>query len=209
MVRALLAGRKTQTRRIVKRNPAGRVQFGGRNWHLDDPNAVRACPYGQPGDLLYVREAWRTSVCVDGKPAGVLETPGEGYGWPIWYSADDGTVTWRGSISGGHGFTTPGRYRHARFMPRWASRLTLRITDVGVERLQSISGMDAKREGAPVPAHIPEDGADLEWARGWYRLLWDDINGDGAWDANPWVWAISFDVIHANVDTVANEKVAA
>jgi len=192
MVQALIADRKTQTRRIVKptpgrqsewltaeginRVPHGEMVNGGWQMHHpragtevggvrvahDSPYGFIRCPYGQPGDLLWVRETWAAPHAYDHLPPRMIPQHAT-----IHYAATEerGGLLWRPSIH----------------MPCWASRLTLSITDVRVERLQGISGMDAKREGAPVPAHIPEDGADLEWARGWYRLLWEEINGAGCW----------------------------
>jgi hypothetical protein len=177
MVRALLAGTKTQTRRVAKLNAAGRVARGGRNWHADDPAAVCASPYGGPGDSLWVREtvglsaqlpvsAWQ-AVCADRfAPDGWLA-----------YRADDpaGRWCWRPSIH----------------MPRWASRITLRVTGVRVERMWDISEADSAAEGIPISLEgtvTQEFGA----GRRMYRKLWESINGAGSWVANPPVWVVSF-----------------
>ena len=145
MMRALLDGRKTQTRRVVKRNGAGRAEFGGKQWHIDDPNAVKACPYGTPGDLLWVRET-HGFVSPDEYVRPFDECnifyradyqPGEArYGnpgdWPVDEArGDNDCPKWRPSIH----------------MPRWASRLTLQLTDVRVERVQEISEDDVLNEG--------------------------------------------------------------
>lgn len=190
MVRALQAGTKTQTRRIVKlphMNPLGKWEpstFGGPNggrtregltvplqaciWHTRTGDSI-ACPHGQPGDRLWVRETWHT---VDGEHA--------------FYRADyqhdpigdrQHGVTWRPSIH----------------MPRWASRITLEITEVRVQRLQEISADDAYNEGtAEWAAETVRNGNKWPNIVRAYHGLWESINGPGSWDANPWVWAISF-----------------
>lgn len=179
MIRALLAGTKSQTRRLVKvgepdKHGQAYVRRGryatilhpteGFLWRpyagaelqpMPADRVARYCPFwlgeyehSEAPPRLWVREAWRTSVFVDTKPGSVLETAGNGYGWPVWYAADNGAVTWRGARDGGPGFVNPGRYRHARFMPRWASRIVLEVTSVRAERLQSITEEDAIAEGA-------------------------------------------------------------
>lgn len=173
MVRAILDGRKTQTRRVIKpvqpRDdgmwPAGR-----------DP--VPDCPYGQVGDLLWVRETWRTeSDCYNDLAPGELS--GEE---TILYAAD---ADWGSN-------RTVGRSRPSIHMPRWASRLTLRVMDVRVERLQAISAADAIAEGcAPVPLHSLDCDSISPVQE--YRALWGHINGRGSWAANPWVWVVSFE----------------
>lgn len=219
MVRALLAGTKTQTRRIIKPVRG----FEHHNickigmpyafdpwavwWHGNETDRVgclQECRYGKPQDQLWVREAWRTSACVDDRPGSDMEKPEKGYGYPIWYEADRGIVTWRGATDGGPGFINPGRYRNARFMPRWASRkFNLSILDVRSERLNDISESDARAEGIVmdnrgffyVPGSlltsIPTESK-FATARACYKALWESINGDGSWALNPPVWAISF-----------------
>lgn len=217
-VRAIQADRKTHTRRIVKlphSNPLGQWEstiIGGPNggatredetipeqgaiWHTRTGETI-ACPYGQPGDGLWVREAWRTSPLLDRmSPA---EMPVHPEIPPVRYEAD-------GAYSG-FGFD-PGRYRHARFMPYWASRIDLEITEIRVERLQEISEGDAEAEGIEPPrcekcgyTHLDcfvnmdhyRCGAKAPGsAVGLYRNLWESINGVGSWNANPWVWVIIF-----------------
>lgn len=184
MVQALLAGTKTQTRRRVKLTDSGRVKSVGsaKNWHLDDPDAVHACPYGPPGDLLWVRETFCDARL--GAAGRVL------------FSSDGDTACrWKPSIH----------------MPRELSRLSLRITEVRVQRLQEISEADAIAEGverrgeffghetwrdygdSAIAAMSPQES---------YRSLWESINGPGSWEANPWVWAITFETIHSNIDAV-------
>lgn len=208
MVRALLDGSKTQTRRVAKTEiTMGResilAPYRGRKYapayllpeHAAD--AVACCPHGQPGDRLWVREAFaivpRTAYACSN---GVQQTlrPDDPYdhdaaiyreGW----CRSTGGIRWRPSIH----------------MPRWASRITLEITGVRVERLQDISEADAVAEGTE--RTITGDGwrrycADREQeaagltpcatAAASYRSLWEQINGPGSWAANPWVWVVEF-----------------
>lgn len=161
MVRAILDGRKTMTRRVIKNVPeilmTGKAipELMGaykKAW-------VTTCPYGQPGDRLWVREKW---ACLDPtKRTRVL------------YAVDRGPkdYLWHSPI----------------FMPRWASRLTREITAVRVERVQDITEEDAWAEG-----FNDDDG--YSSARMWFMNIWDSINAKRGygWDANPWVWVISF-----------------
>lgn len=205
MVRALLAGRKTQTRRIMKPQPTEDTESRWPGWKwpsakcrsmVEIDKAACLGPYGAPGDTLWVKEAWRTSTAVDDKPGSILETPGNGYGWPVWCEADGVEHRHGGKAIGGPGFTDPGRYRNARFMPRWASRITLRVTSVRVERVQAITSDDAKAEGAPVDPSDPLCGRGSMAALSWYASEWDAINGKRApWSANPWVWVVGFEVV--------------
>jgi len=166
MVRAILAGAKTQTRRL---------------------GATRIAA----GDTLWVREAWRTTTDLHELSGGAMATlcvdAGYRTPWaPLHYEADGVRSEWpRGAL--------PGRYRHARFMPRWASRLTLRVTGVRSERLGDISAEDAVAEGS------------LHWAaalgtpwpsRDAFAALWNDVHGPGAWarDADATVSVIAFEV---------------
>lgn len=190
MVRALFDGRKTQTRRVLtplKREGGGYVMwpvYGHANGVLrrcgSGPLPDRAAPYAV-GDRLWVREAWRADVPWDALPPRDI-TPGS----LVLYEADAGK---RGHLM------TWGRYRHARFMPRWASRLTLLVTDVRVQRLQEISRDDAMEEGCRVSRSLSgPDPRDL------FATLWDSLHGQGAWEENPWVCAISFDLRPDNID---------
>jgi len=178
MIQALLAGRKSQTRRIVKLNMAGRIKRGSRNWHVADPAAVAACPYGIANDTLWVRETWRNDFI----PHEDGPEYGEGRHVGYLYAADPGEKgPWRPSI----------------FMPRQASRITLRITDVRVERLQEISAADCYAEGIerPAPGAIGSEKCGYDNARNGYRKLWESINGVGSWEANPYVWCVAFERI--------------
>lgn len=193
MVRALLNGRKTQTRRIVKyprwAEPGGEMDIYEAS---DDLLAVAKisgclakveCPHGVPGDRLWVRETFYSWVCRTYTPQGTHESE------QCVYAADGGTLMngakWRPSI----------------FMPRDVSRITLEITEVRVQRLQEISEEDAKAEGCDPWSFGQEQtmtsgerGAASPY-RGGYACLWDEINGDRAsWKSNPWVWALTFSV---------------
>lgn len=201
MVRALIAGTKTQTRRVVANvDPDGTVwrsrhrMEGIRSLTEAPPDILDWCPYGQPGDRLWVRETWnRTNP---GGDDGVYyyradtHFPASIGGGPIWSDA-----LWRPSI----------------FMPRAASRILLEVTDVRVERLQDISDADAIAEGIEtMPEHDKNarptgrtlglerwPGDEPHWGRPQdaYAALWESINGAGSWDANPFVWAVSFRVL--------------
>lgn len=195
MVRAILEGRKTVTRRLVDPQPPVGHQWHG--WIVESSNrkdegkaswaacegslahdAHRVhCPFGRPGDRLWVRETF-----VGGQNGTAIRYRATEPDWP----AGQGTHwPWRPSIH----------------MPRWASRILLEVTAVRVERLQDITEEQAQAEGAD-PIHL--DGLtasditalDLEWAdpatpyRNGFRRLWESLGGD--WDANPWVWVIEF-----------------
>ena len=146
------------------------------------------CPYGQVGDRLWVREAWRTSKVADElKPSNLA---GGGHS-PIWHEAQDDVPCHPSDF---------GKLRPSMFMPRWASRITLEITRVRVERLQDITEADARAEGC-APAWLDaydhttvHAHAQPTYKRG-YARLWGEINGDVSWDANPWVWVLSFTVV--------------
>ena len=142
------------------------------------------CPYGMPGDRLWVREAWRALRRFDSMPPLDIE-------WRsmVAYEADAPTGDYRQAPHG-----RMGKLRPSIHMPRWVSRITLQVTTVGVERLQDISEADARAEGAPELLSV--DGGYLEHPMGCYRdgfqHLWTSINGPGSWNANPWVWVVEF-----------------
>jgi hypothetical protein len=208
MIRALLAGTKTQTRRIVKPQPdlawmqtvsadglhrhgpadARPRQYEDGEWGWSIPGASLTgyrCPYGVVGDLLWCRETH--------------------YGWSAGYVRDGRIVDTRIDYRATEPDSPCGRWTPSIHMPRWASRLTLRLTDVRVQRLQEISEEDAIAEGWPKQV---DPGADTGGNGGpldWYRGLWNSINGPGAWERNEWCWCLSFDVIRANVDDVLRE----
>ena len=215
MVRAILAGTKTQTRRVVKwqrlsdSDGGKRRIFSDRDVDVADMNRLLSarqrhpcargfCPYGQPGDRLWVRESFMPMPIGDGR-------------WDIAYAA--GGLEAKFTAPAGY---NPMLYNYERWapsihMPRWASRITLEVTGVRVERLNEISEADCIAEGI--------DGFEFCGERFWrdylltdeeaqcspaltdprasYRTLWESINGPGSWAANPWVWAISFRRIDA------------
>jgi hypothetical protein len=206
MVRAILAGSKTQTRRIVKRTDTGRVKEPGahRNWHVDDPEAVMACPYGVPGDRLWVRE---TCALWASMPDGRLTIPDGAIPYkatdPEWDAILRDMEVIRNASCGRaveHGNWSLVSPIH---MPRWASRITLELTDVRVQRLQEISEADARAEASGSLVD-PKVGALWSFQHGDARAIgksarncfpsaWDWINGKRApWDSNPWVWALTF-----------------
>lgn len=189
MVRVILDGCKTMTRRVVKLR-AGESAHEGDDGSLhavanttggDCIERVIQCPYGVPGDLLWVRETWASDV--DGCPAGLS------------YRADHLDPR-------GDGPANPMRWRPSIFMPRWASRLTLRIMSVSVERVQEITEEDARAEGAPRShqgdrPHFSRHPMPNDTHRLGFVHIWDSINaGRGfGWDTNPWVWVIGFEVV--------------
>ncbi|HEY1772487.1 MAG TPA: hypothetical protein VGH91_04765 [Gammaproteobacteria bacterium] len=182
MVRALLAGQKTQTRRALRYQPKG---YNGRYFVMDDDlpeawqdcdNIVELCPHGQVGDLLWVRETWAAPHAYDHLPPRLIPQEANIH---CLASEERGGLMWRPSI----------------FMLRWASRLTLPIKSVRVEQLNDISEADAKAEGRTLEL-LHHD---------YFPATWEEIHGDGAWRLNPWVWVIEFEVIKSNVDQVLKE----
>jgi len=235
MVRAILDGRKAQTRRVMKVQPwpdalvtvehyhqyvidrhgdmqPGKEIFGA---HWDDGERGLRCPYGAPGDTLWVRETWcahwgappydapQSYRIVTGyelppikQENGDLYQPAPSDIMTVWYGAQGDKpphMKWKPSIH----------------MPSWALRITLRITDIRVERLQNIEGQhpsesDAIAEGVRAIHH--GDGQyyysafrDEPHPKNWcdpadaFHELWNHINGPGAWDNNPWVWVVAFE----------------
>lgn len=250
MVRAILAGTKTQTRRAVKpvgndeaivmldhgkgwcpyRSNDGEGSFHtvkrGGEYYLEQTPVE--CPYGKPGDRLWVRETWRIgawnendgTLCIDYRDGPrkewidipeIADPDGDVFRRYWEQSSDDaeraglkcdeeGKYTWEPGQS-------PCRWRPSIHMPRWASRITLEIVNVRVERLQDISEADAISEGITTiwPDGPRADGGPNHYtikvdycsynaptATGVYAMLWDVINGPGSWAANPWVWVVEF-----------------
>lgn len=208
MVHAILEGRKTQTRRVVKPQPPseatsagvmsapGRDHDGEWSWLSGDPKDCDSwgfvgdefrCPYGQPGDRLWVRETHAPQADC----------------WGAWERAlrgerirqDELTIHYAADYSHDERPFIE-KWRPSIHMPRWASRITLEITGVRVDRLRDISEDDAIAEGierdtgmwrhygCPTQAWIH--------SRDSYRSLWESINGPGSWEANPWVWVVEF-----------------
>ena len=198
MVRAILAGRKTETRRIVKPQPVLGVMSDDSQKRFEmftgDSNPVgmtyKGCrydpwpqcfiklesPYGKPGDVLWVREKWKKNELF--------------IGWPYHYYADNDT------------FTRPDneKWKPSIHMPRAACRLFLQITDIRVERLRDITEEDARHEGVlPCPFvvgnwknYLPGDADSYATPVGSFCSLWQSINGPESWEDNPWVWVMKF-----------------
>ena len=183
MIRALLDGRKSQTRRILKPQPpewVTRVCHEGRNGWIGSGNGhgtLMHVPYAV-GDRLWCREAFS-------------------YGWPVEGNHQlpecnqEHAITYR--ADGNHPFGG-GKWKSPIHMPSWASRLTLIVTDVRVQRLQDISAADAIREGVTLVEESLEDPREA------FRAIWTSIHGPEAWDRNPWVAAISFETHKCNID---------
>lgn len=177
MVKAILSGRKTQTRRIIKldhergfQNPVVRGRAGEVS-SVEFGLSHMLCPLGQPGDQLWVREAFATGLCTKTTTA-----------YKATHKAEDLEEGWLEKI----------KWRPSIHMPRWASRINLLITGVRVERLNDISQEDAKSEGCcygrgggvPDLAVSPADH---------FPTLWESVYGIKSWAANPWVWVIEFE----------------
>lgn len=201
MVRAILEGRKTQTRRVLNL-PRGLDWYGeiggeaegwftnGEGWwHVEE----LACRYGNPGDRLWVRETLRQ------KANGHFSNSPHAAKTDWVYSADDTPISPKYHLMVGW---AAHRSKPSIHMPRWASRITLEITGVRVERLNEISEEDARAEGVSIAKS--EDGSSgygeieglgrfpqysLRWG---FEHLWESINGEGSWAANPWVWVVEF-----------------
>lgn len=219
MVRAILDGRKTVTRRIVSgapdgaccavygpdciagdgsASPACAMFFDGPTVESRGLGVVR-CPYGSPGDRLWVRETWmpRAAPCgVESFSNGVIyaATPDSGGGYAVHARESHADEIARLSKPG---FT----WRPSIHMPRWASRLTLEVVGIRVERLQEITEDDARAEGVDADTsacdHARRTCAEVACTGPGYRAafadLWNEINGERAsWASNPWVWVITF-----------------
>ena len=179
MVRALLAGTKTQTRRVIK--PQHLAFFNQDAAAMLSDWNERPLPYGQTGDRLWVREAWG------------LHAYGDDTDWLkggcTAMDLDDHVIAYRadwGPLQDGC------HWRPSIHMPRHASRITLEVTGVRVERLRDISAADALAEGIPNTSGEIWRDADTLTVINDYKDLWESINGPGSWDANPWVWVIEF-----------------
>ena len=206
MVNAILEGRKSMTRRVVKPQPDQRYQLFECHrdgtcevgLHIDSPNHYQiSCPYGKVGDRLWVKETWIPDPnadhdCWDDHTCTYVEWSGCGTRIdevpPAMRKPEH--CIYRASWNGGDLIWKP-----SIFMPRWASRITLEITGVRVERLQDISNDDAVAEGCPgwySPQHPDQGCTDGRTPSEEFCELWQSINGPGSWEANPWVWVISF-----------------
>ncbi|EPH3083548.1 ASCH domain-containing protein [Klebsiella pneumoniae] len=189
MVRAILDGRKTQTRRIMAPQPADDIErcifpnpeaIGWKSSlrHKHGSTTAHFCPHGKPGDLIWVRETW-ARYNIDQNSHDIAYRATTPADWP-----------------------EEGRWRPSIHMPRWASRILLEITDVRVERLNAISEEDARAEGIidggclncgePEPCGCANPEPDATDA---FAYLWQSIYGQESWNDNPWVWVISFERI--------------
>jgi hypothetical protein len=195
MVRAILEGRKTQTRRVFKTQPEP-------DWHPEvgicayeqedgepgpdffgagDEDECYPCPYGEPGDRLWVRETW----AYFGGDEYLYQKDRHATFYRATYESD------RAGLHDSIGYIPGGRWRPSIHMPRWASRLTLEILKVRVERVQDISEADAKAEGASLAVDCVEAAFSHQQA---FMILWDKINAKRGfgWEVNPWVWVVEF-----------------
>ena len=203
MVRAIIDGRKTQTRRVLGFQPleiltprnrtkrsldqVTRMWSGTRTWFAltergqtveGNRGTAFRCKYGEVGDRLWVREAFFDHD--NGRPMPATRSE-------LLERVEYRATPWD------HEFADPeecGPWRSPIHMPRWASRLTLKITEVQVQRVKEIGRIDAQAEGFERTPGLPIDPRD------WFRSRWDSINAKRGfgWDANPWVWAITFQV---------------
>jgi hypothetical protein len=200
MVKAILDGRKTMTRRIMKPQPEYFEQYPHWRWTTPQlrkdglgPFAIdsgdRPGIFGKyvPGETLWVREAWHPSARL-------------GTEYEIEYRADKSRRTvdagWNGPTPQIDAAIAKDCWRPSIFMPRWASRITLEITDVRVERLQEITNADAEAEGVggmrDMRFAVALGNLHTTGHRFNFRDLWESINGKGSWESNPWVWVVSF-----------------
>ena len=220
MVQAIPEGRKVQTRRVMRPQPRDANQhYDLPKWEMwgggyPDHGRLVKCPYGVPGDLLWVRETWATVNAYDDlKPSDIPK--GDAGRWPrVWYRATD-------AHEQEYHQAYFGKWRPSIFMPRWASRITLEVVSVRVERVQSISEGDA--EAAGVEPIMRDTGGFEPWGAPCpevpcygeaFATLWDSINakrtithewedddgiihrdkvpGGYSWQSNPWVWVVEF-----------------
>ncbi|HBU2832626.1 hypothetical protein [Klebsiella variicola] len=219
MVRAILDGRKTQTRRPIQWKQTRFTEIGERDdgsiwpWSEDAEHACdfwHPCPFGAVGDRIWVRETWGVAshafsddgLMIDWVPdrpaTAIHEMPfGNGYysGYAIY--AADGDFTWGDDDGYEDGRSC---WKPSIHMPRAASRILLEITDVRVERLNAISEEDATAEGVPPAGGLLPDypgtfltpKGDFATAKVAFQRLWESIYGEESWKANGWVWVISF-----------------
>jgi len=224
MIRALLDGRKSMTRRILKPQPpewVTRMCHEGRNGWIgsgDGHGTLMHVPYAV-GDRLWVREAWRigawdfedSTMCVDFRADGFADTTRRHVHDSDWFenawigvsdelhakgiqTDAEGNYHW----DAGNG---PLRWRSPIHMPRWASRLTLTVTDVRLQRLQDISEADAVAEGIE-PGRRLSCGGMSHTAVDIFCDLWNSIHGPEAWALNPWCAVLSFTVHRCNIDNL-------
>jgi hypothetical protein len=217
MVQAILAGRKTMTRRIVKMpkedikeakwgytafTPKGHISFRGIHSNGQYGESFVKCPYGQPGDLLWVRETWAPDLAGDDASSHIeyIRYVADGTRLPIKWVKDYDRYSNR-----------PGIHMNKEY-----ARIWLQVANIRVERLQDIAEEDAKAEGVevindgPFPyRHYGSDTTSCAYARTSFQSLWQSINGDESWDANPFVWVVSFTVLSTTGKPLITEKINA
>lgn len=183
-VLATLEGRKTQFRRVVKPQhiPAATRTLRWENQDAEELGLVATCPFGIPGDRMWVKETWAPIPSL--KPSGYFTDPN----WihrTAWYRADNDKPTWGGP------------WKPSIHMPRWASRIDLEIVSVRVERVQDISEADAEAEGLDwdrVDAgSLCVDG--MPGHKVWFMDRWNRTCGDNAWSRNDWVWVVEYSML--------------
>lgn len=216
MVRAILSGSKTQTRRVIVNVGADNCiplqkqskTKDGIYTHVMDAPVYGLCPFGQPGDRLWVRETW-SDVNLEGAPALAYRADDEVYDLMEDESLldEDGAFNYQDPRVSKYHFAAwysdlisgiEGNWRPAIHMPRWASRITLEITGVRVERLNTISEEDARAEGVEKMhggfwRHYQPGWTQHQLsARGSFVTLWKSIYGEESWNSNQWVWVVEF-----------------
>lgn len=202
--RLIYVGLKTQTRRRIllpkwSKGDWNDFEYGAKGKPViiaRDSGCLAEipCPFGNPGDRIYVKEAWRTECALnESSPATIGNTIHKP---PVQYGCDKARVNWEN-------FTEKqlGRYRNARFMPRWASRTLVEVVANEAQELQEITEEDAIAEGAkPWPHNSLQTMTTGELGisqpyRGGYACLWDDLHEDATWKSNPPVWKVTMRVI--------------
>ncbi len=231
MVRAILDGRKTQTRRVIKLREFKPTDTPGYDWIFRDRRSLwndyttadlvasKHNPYGAPGDRLWVREAFAYSV-KDPDSAFNDEYTEDRYDI-VHRATAENTGEWTNYDENGQQARIAPPWKPSIHMPRWASRITLEVTAVRVERLRDISEEDAQAEGVTpyVPGHGAATADELSAEPGlrsprMYRFgfeqIWHDINGAESWDVNPFVWVVEFKRINppAAVERAGKEGLA-
>lgn len=198
MVQAILDGRKTQTRRVVKPQPPRCTENGtpysgfqattlpietgyDLTAYMDNPKYIGKCPYGNPGDRLWVRETWADlkTLSDDNLKGIIYRADGIDH-----YGNEDGYVDTSSEYM---------KWKPSIFMPKHACRLFLEVIDVRIERLQNITEEDAEKEGIQFLRDIPDADETLT-SKELFMCLWDSINEKRgySWESNPWVWVVEF-----------------
>ncbi|ENX57627.1 MULTISPECIES: hypothetical protein [Acinetobacter] len=220
MVQAILDGRKTQTRRIIKKAPTTAINHrlieldNGWNWQVNEQGVVPTmhreicnpmiCPYGMVGDRLWVRETWHVEP---GARGWSMDENEPCTGWIEYKAGGSKEVTApdfdavqrcfpKGEVDWDF---VPSDWRPSIFMPRWACRIVLEISNIRIERLQAISDSDAKAEGILETMYGWKSQSDSyrygETPRAAFHILWEEINGSDSLKANPWIWVVEFKLL--------------